>query len=203
MAVKRTSIEVFVEIPRGSRNKYEYDKERGLFKLDRVLFSSVHYPTDYGFIFDTLSMDGDPLDVLVIMDTPTFPGCVVDARPIGILDMTDEQGHDEKILAVPTHDPRYRHITRLEHIGPHWQREIENFFATYKALEDKWTELVGWKDAPEAWLVIEESERRHHEYMRMKQDQPHLPLPAPVTREKYQASPEELAWLEARVQHEK
>lgn len=184
MAVKRTSIEVFVEIPRGSRNKYEFDKERGIFKLDRVLFSSVHYPSDYGFIADTLSLDGDPLDALVILDLPTFPGCVIDARPIGILDMSDEQGHDEKILTVPTKDPRYRHITKLEDLGPHWLREIENFFATYKALEDKWTELVGWKGEVEAWKVIEEAEQRWKDYIEMKKTAP--APPPPPTREDFQ-----------------
>ena len=169
MAVKRNSIEVFVEIPRGSRNKYEYDKERHIFKLDRVLYSSVHYPTDYGFIADTLSLDGDPLDALVVVENPTFPGCVVDGRPIGVLEMSDEQGQDEKILTVPTKDPRYRHIQKLEDLGPHWLREIENFFATYKALEDKWTELVGWKDEVEAWKVIEECEVRWQELVKTKQ----------------------------------
>jgi len=168
MAVKRTTIEVFVEIPRGSRNKYEYDKERKIFKLDRVLFSSVHYPADYGFIPDSLSLDGDPLDALVIVDNPTFPGCVVDGRPIGMLDMKDEQGHDEKILTVPTHDPRFRHITKLEQLGPHWLREIENFFATYKALEDKWTELIGWENEDRAWEVIEEAEQRHRDLQELK-----------------------------------
>ncbi|NWJ97866.1 MAG: inorganic diphosphatase [Chloroflexi bacterium] len=168
MTVKRTNIEVFIEIPRGSRNKYEYDKERQIFKLDRVLYSSVHYPTDYGFIPDSLSLDGDPLDALVIVDNPTFSGCVVDGRPIGVLDMTDEQGHDEKILMVPTHDPRYRHINKLEDIGPHWLREIENFFATYKALEDKWTELVGWEDETRAWEIIEEAEQRYRDLKELK-----------------------------------
>ncbi len=166
--VKRTSIEAFIEIPRGSRNKYEYDHERGLFKLDRVLFSSVHYPSDYGFIPDTLSLDGDPLDVLVIMENPTFPGCVIDVRPIGFLDMQDEQGRDEKILSVPSKDPRFRHIQTLEDIGPHWQREIENFFATYKALEDKWTELLGWKDENQAWEIIADSEQRYREFQALK-----------------------------------
>ena len=166
--MKRTSIEAFIEIPRGSRNKYEYDHERGLFKLDRVLFSSVHYPSDYGFIPNTLSLDGDPLDVLVIMENPTFPGCVIDARPIGFLDMQDEQGRDEKILSVPSKDPRFRHIKTLDDIGPHWQREIENFFATYKALEDKWTELLGWKDENQAWEIIEESEQRYREFQELK-----------------------------------
>ena len=168
MAVKRTDIEVFVEIPRGSRNKYEYDKERKIFKLDRVLFSSVHYPTDYGFIPDSLSLDGDPLDALVIMENPSFPGCVIDGRPIGVLNMSDEQGQDEKILTVPSHDPRFRHITKLEHIGQHWLREIENFFATYKALEDKWTELVGWGDEAQAWQIIEEAEQRYQELKELK-----------------------------------
>lgn len=172
--MKRTSIEVFVEIPRGSRNKYEYDKERGLFKLDRVLYSSVHYPSDYGFIPNTLSLDGDPLDALVIVENPTFSGCVVEARPIGILDMQDEQGHDEKILTVPTKDPRFRHIKTLEDIGSHWQREIENFFATYKALEDKWTELNGWGDEKRAWETIAEAEQRYAEYMQHKNHQPKL-----------------------------
>ncbi len=182
MALKRTSIEVIVEIPTGSRNKYEYDKERKLFRLDRVLFSSVHYPTDYGYIDNTLSLDGDPLDALVIVDHPTFPGCVIDARPIGILDMRDEQGHDEKILTVPTHDPRYRHITKLADIGPHWLREIENFFATYKALEDKWTELVGWYDETRAWEIIEESEKRYQDFVELKKRKS-SPIPAEVATE--------------------
>ncbi len=202
MAVKRTSIEVFVEIPRGSRNKYEFDKDRGIFKLDRVLYSSVHYPSDYGYIFDTLALDGDPLDALVIIDQPTFPGCVIDARPIGILDMRDEKGHDEKLIAVPTHDPRYRHITKLEHLGPHWMREIENFFATYKMLEDKWSELLGWKDEAAAWDSIVECEKRWQEYLEMKKNPP-APPPTPPTRESFQATGEEMATLKAAVVEEK
>jgi inorganic pyrophosphatase len=130
------------------------------------------------------------------METPTFPGCVVDARPIGILDMSDEQGHDEKILCVPTKDPRYRHIVRLEDIGPHWLREIENFFSTYKALEDKWTELVGWKDEEEAWRVIAESEVRWQEYLEMKASRPKAP-PEPPTRENFQVAKSDLAALES------
>lgn len=155
------SIEVMVEIPTGSRNKYEYDKARHHFKLDRVLFSSVQYPTDYGYIPGTLSEDGDPLDALVIMESPTFPGCLLLARPVGVLDMTDEKGHDEKILAVPLNDPRFSHIEKLADLGPHWLREIENFFATYKTLEDKWTELKGWEDEVRAWQIIEESVERY------------------------------------------
>ena len=147
-------IEVVVEIPRGSRNKYELDKERGVLVLDRVLYSSVHYPTDYGFISDTLALDGDALDALVVVDEPTFPGCHLIARPIGVLDMQDEKGPDQKILAVPIGDPRFASIHDLHDIDQHWLREIENFFQTYKALEDKWTDVVGWEDAAAAARVI-------------------------------------------------
>jgi inorganic pyrophosphatase len=143
-------IEVMVEIPRGSRNKYEFDKERGVFILDRVLYSSVHYPTDYGYVVDTLAEDGDALDALVVVHEPTFPGCHIVARPIGVLDMRDEKGPDEKILAVPLGDPRFQSVVDLNTLDPHWLREIENFFQTYKALEDKWTEVVGWEDGSAA-----------------------------------------------------
>ena len=147
-------IEVVVEIPRGSRNKYELDKKRGVLVLDRVLYSSVHYPTDYGFISGTLALDGDELDALVVVDEPTFPGCHVVARPIGVLDMRDEKGPDNKILAVPVGDPRFSRIHDLHDIDPHWLREIENFFQTYKALEDKWTDVIGWEDAAAAARAI-------------------------------------------------
>jgi len=154
-------VEVVVEIPRGSRNKYELDKERGVMVLDRVLFSSVHYPTDYGFITGTLALDGDALDALVVVDEPTFPGCHVMARPIGVLDMRDEKGPDQKILAVPVGDPRFAGIHNLADIGQHWLREIENFFQTYKALEEKWTDVVGWEDADAAQRVIREARALH------------------------------------------
>jgi inorganic pyrophosphatase len=154
-------IEVVVEIPRGSRNKYEFDKERGVLVLDRVLYSSVHYPTDYGFITGTLALDGDALDALVVVDEPTFPGCHVTARPIGILDMKDEKGPDQKILAVPVGDPRFSSIRDLHDIDQHWLREIENFFQTYKALEDKWTDVVGWEDAAAASTAIREARERY------------------------------------------
>ena len=150
-------IEVFVEIPRGSRNKYEFDKDRAVLTLDRVLYSSVHYPTDYGFVTETLALDGDALDALVVVDEPTFPGCHIMARPIGVLDMQDEKGPDQKILAVPIGDPRFASIRDLHDIDPHWLREIENFFQTYKALEDKWTDVVGWEDAEAAARVIQQA----------------------------------------------
>jgi inorganic pyrophosphatase len=154
-------IEVVVEIPRGSRNKYEFDKERGVLVLDRVLYSSVHYPTDYGFIPGTLALDGDALDALVVVDEPTFPGCHVTARPIGVLDMQDEKGPDQKILAVPVGDPRFASIRDLHDIDQHWLREIENFFQTYKALEDKWTDVVGWEDAAAASAAIHQACERY------------------------------------------
>ena len=151
----RKYVEVFVEIPEGSRNKYEYDKARGLFVLDRVLYSSVHYPTDYGFIPDTLADDGDPLDALVIVHEPTFPGCIIPARPIGLLDMYDDKGEDEKVLAVPLGDPRYERVYTLNDISPHLQREIENFFLTYKTLEGRVSQVRGWCDVTTAWETIE------------------------------------------------
>lgn len=154
-------IEVVVEIPRGSRNKYEMDKERGVLVLDRVLYSSVHYPTDYGFVSGTLALDGDALDALLVVDEPTFPGCHVMARAIGVLDMRDEKGPDQKILAVPVGDPRFTDIHDLGDIGEHWLREIENFFQTYKALEDKWTDVVGWEDAAAAQQVIRAGRELH------------------------------------------
>lgn len=153
-------VDVFVEIPRGSRAKYELDKTSGHIRLDRVLFSSVHYPADYGFVMDTLARDGDPLDALVIVEEPTFPGCVVPARPIGTLFMKDGKGEDEKILAVPVGDPRFSHIHTLEDLAPHWQKEIETFFATYKTLEDDAVELKGWHGVDIAWRVIAECRDR-------------------------------------------
>jgi len=155
MGAARDLIEVTVEIPSGSRNKYEYDHARHRFVLDRVLYSSVHYPCDYGFIDGSMAEDGDPLDVLVVIAEPTFPGCVVRARPIGVLDMADEKGHDYKILAVAHDDPRWEEAVRLEDVSPHRLREIENFFETYKTLEKRPTDVRGWLGADDAWRIIE------------------------------------------------
>ncbi len=161
MPAKRTldQVDVFVEIPRGSRAKYELDKKTGHFRLDRVLHSSVHYPADYGFVMDTLGNDGDPLDAIVIVEEPTCPGCVVPARPIGTLFMRDAKGEDEKILAVPTGDPRFDEILTLKDLAPHWRKEIETFFATYKYLESDDTEVRGWHDEKTAWRVIESARK--------------------------------------------
>ena len=159
----RESVLAFIEIPRGSRNKYEYDEERGVFVLDRVLYSSVHYPTDYGWIPDTLAEDGDHLDILVIMQEPSFPGCMIESRPLGGLDMHDEKGSDFKVLAVPVGDPRFDHVTSLEGLGRHRLLEIETFFATYKLLEPKDTDVQGWHDADYAWQKIEDCRKRYAE----------------------------------------
>lgn len=158
-----SSVLAFIEIPRGSRNKYEYDEERGVFKLDRVLYSSVHYPTDYGFIPDTLAEDGDHLDILVLVQEPTFPGCMIEAKVLGGLDMADEKGPDFKVLAVPVDDPRYHHVQSLEQIGDHWLREIETFFDTYKLLEPKQTEVLGWHDEAKARQMIARCRARYRE----------------------------------------
>jgi inorganic pyrophosphatase len=157
MSDDRQPFEVTVEIPSGSRNKYEYDHERHRFVLDRVLYSSVHYPCDYGYIDGSLADDGDPLDVLVLISEPTFPGCVLRAQPIGVLDMTDDKGHDYKILAVAHDDPRWDETRALDDLPPHWLREIENFFATYKELEGRETLVRGWLGAQRAWEIIEQS----------------------------------------------
>jgi inorganic pyrophosphatase len=148
------SLLAFVEIPRGSRNKYEYDEETKSFRLDRVLYTSVHYPTDYGFIPNTLAPDGDHLDVLILVEEPTFPGCTIEIRPLGGLDMSDEKGSDFKVLAVPVGDPRFAQIESLDDLGQHWLREIETFFATYKLLEPKQTEVMGWHSLEETKQVI-------------------------------------------------
>src|SRR5438105_4116926 len=117
-------VNAIIEIPRGSRNKYELDKETGLFRFDRLLYSAVHYPGDYGFIPRTLADDGDPLDVLVMTTEPTFPGCLVVVRPVGVFVMTDEKGRDEKVLCVPVHDPLYEEHVELSDVAPHFLREV-------------------------------------------------------------------------------
>ncbi len=151
----RDPIEVIVEIPSGSRNKYEYDHARHRFVLDRILYSSVHYPCDYGFIENSLADDGDPLDVLVVISEPTFPGCIVRARPVGVLDMTDEKGHDYKVLAVAHDDPRWDETGTLQDLSPHRLRELETYFDNSQELEGRPTEISGWLGVEEAWRIID------------------------------------------------
>ena len=136
-----------IEIPKGSKNKYEYDKDIESFALDRVLHSSVVYPADYGFIPQTLYDDGDPMDILVLMDQPTFPGCIIESRPIGIMGMIDGGDKDFKILAVPIEDPKYENIKDLEDVPTHLLDEIAEFFKTYKNLEGKKVEILSWESA--------------------------------------------------------
>jgi len=143
---KEGLVSVLIEIPAGSKNKYEFDKDLNAFALDRVLYASVQYPFDYGFIPNTLADDGDPLDGMVIMDQPTFPGCVIAARPIGMLEMVDGGDRDEKLLCVPAKDPRYTHVKSLKDIAQHRLDEVAEFFRTYKNLEKKVTEILGWQD---------------------------------------------------------
>ncbi len=138
-------INVIVEVPKGCRNKYEYDRDTNRIKLNRVLFSAVHYPADYGYIDGTLAEDGDEVDVLVLIEEPTFSGCLIEARPLGMLQMKDEKGIDNKILAVPATDPVYNYAKDLHEISPHILTEIENFFLTYKTLEAKTVISDGWK----------------------------------------------------------
>jgi len=157
---KNNSLTVIIEIPKGSRNKYEYDPKIKRIKFDRMLFSSVHYPSDYGYIPDTLAGDGDALDVLVLVSEPTFPGCVIETHPIGLFEMEDEKGKDEKILCVPVHDPLWNHITHIDQVPPHLLKEIEHFFSIYKDLEAKTTKVKGWAGLEEALKIIEESRKR-------------------------------------------
>lgn len=149
-------VNAVIEIPRDSANKYEYDKILHVFRLDRTLFSPVHYPGDYGFIPCTLGLDGDPLDVLVLVESPSFPGCLMDVRPIGVLRMIDQGEGDEKILAVAESDPLYREVHDIDQVFEHTLRGIEHFFSVYKALEKKKTEIAGWGNAEAARKIISE-----------------------------------------------
>jgi inorganic pyrophosphatase len=140
-------IEVIIEVPQGSRNKYEIDAASGRIRLDRMLFTSTRYPVDYGFILHTLAEDGDPLDAMVLLGEPAFPGSYVITRPVGVFWMTDEHGPDAKILAVPARDPRYDSLQDLPDIPAHLRAEISHFFDVYKDLEPgKSTDVRGWQD---------------------------------------------------------
>ncbi|HEY4189232.1 MAG TPA: inorganic diphosphatase [Candidatus Limnocylindrales bacterium] len=154
-------VEIVVEIPRGSRNKYEYDEEAGVYRLDRVLSSAVFYNFDYGFIEGTRGGDGDHTDALLVIDEPTFTGCHVWARPIGGLEMRDEQGFDFKVLCVALGDPHQQHIERLDQVRPHRLVEIEHFFETYKMLEEKEVDVVGWRELDRALEVLSQDRERY------------------------------------------
>ncbi|NUL81389.1 MAG: inorganic diphosphatase [Armatimonadetes bacterium] len=148
-------VNAIIEIPKGSTNKYEIDPETGLVKLDRVLYSPLFYPCDYGFVPQTHYLDGDPIDVLVLITHPTVPGCVVESKPIAVLEMRDDKGPDEKILCVATKDPRFSDWNSLADLHEHTQREIFHFFEVYKNLEEKSVEVVGWSDVDLARDLIQ------------------------------------------------
>jgi inorganic pyrophosphatase len=152
-----------IEIPKEGTQKFEYDKQLHVFKLDRNLHSPVHYPGDYGFIPSTLSEDGDPLDVLVLVPGPSFPGCVQEVRPIGVLEMLDQGVPDEKVLAVGKNNPRYSNVWNYTDIYPHMLKEITHFFSIYKDLEGKRVEIKGWSDAAHARDKVIECVRRFGE----------------------------------------
>ncbi|WP_406726229.1 inorganic diphosphatase [Streptomyces sp. GD-15H] len=153
--------DVTIEIPKGSRNKYEVDHETGRIRLDRRLFTSTAYPTDYGFVENTLGEDGDPLDALVILDEPTFPGCLIRCRAIGMFRMTDEAGGDDKLLCVPSTDPRVEHLRDIHHVSEFDRLEIQHFFEVYKDLEPgKSVEGANWVGRTDAEIEIERSYKR-------------------------------------------
>ncbi|MHB1235758.1 MAG: inorganic diphosphatase [Microbacteriaceae bacterium] len=149
------SYDVVIEIPRGSRNKYEVDHETGRVYLDRVLFTGFVYPVDYGYFENTLGLDGDPVDALVLLEYPLFPGVGVSVRPVGVFNMSDEAGIDSKVIAVPAKDPRWQHIQDIEDVPEHTRNEIEHFFTHYKDLEpNKWVKPEGWGNAAEAEAIV-------------------------------------------------
>ncbi|MFN2491172.1 MAG: inorganic diphosphatase [Actinomycetota bacterium] len=154
-------IDVVVEIPKGSRNKYEYDHERHVIRLDRRLFSATTYPADYGYIPETLAEDGDPLDALVLVDDPTFPGCWVRARPLGVFYMEDEKGRDAKVICVPYGDPMWEGVGDLEELPSQLLQEIQHFFDVYKMLEpDKVSSTIGYEGVEAAMEEVEACRRR-------------------------------------------
>ncbi len=153
--------DVTIEIPKGQRNKYEVDHSTGRIRLDRMLFTSTRYPADYGFVEDTLGGDGDPLDALVLVDEPTFPGCLIRCRAVGMFRMTDEAGPDEKLLCVPTGDPRLEHLRDIHHVPEFDRLEIQHFFEVYKDLEPgKSVEGATWVGRTQAEAEVTRSRKR-------------------------------------------
>ena len=158
---KKITFDVLIEIPKGSRNKYEYDFVLNKIRFDRMLFSSMMYPGDYGFIPETLALDGDPLDVLVMGTEPTFPMCVMEVKPIGVFHMADEKGPDEKIICVPVSDPIWSQKNDISDLNPHRLKEITHFFEVYKDLEEKKVDVGGWGNRDEAIEIVSQCIERH------------------------------------------
>src|SRR3954471_22264580 len=164
--LRGVQFDVTIEIPKGQRNKYELDHRTGRIRLDRMLFTSTRYPADYGFIENTLGLDGDPLDALVLLDEPTFPGCLVACRAIGMFRMTDEAGGDDKVVCVPAHDPRKEHLRDIHHMAEFDRLEIQHFFEVYKDLEPgKSVEGATWVGRADAEQEIIESRKRWQRYL--------------------------------------
>ncbi len=170
MSIEIKSFDAFIEIPRGSRNKYEYDFEKKRIRFDRVLYSAMFYPADYGFIPETLALDGDPLDVLVLFTEPSVPGCLVEVKPIAVFKMADDKGPDEKIVCVPVSDPIMNKLKDITDINTHTIKEIEHFFQVYKDLENKKVDVQGWGDVHEAVAMIEECTQRFASLEQIKKD---------------------------------
>ncbi|MDT0685106.1 inorganic diphosphatase [Autumnicola psychrophila] len=158
------TFDVLIEIPKGSRNKYEYDFKLKKVRYDRMIFSSMMYPADYGFIPNTLALDSDPLDVLVLVSEPTFPGIVMEVKPIGVFHMADEKGPDEKIICVPVSDPIWNRLSDLSDLNGHMLKEIEHFFKVYKDLEKKKVDTGDFGNAEEAREIIRQCIERFEEY---------------------------------------
>jgi inorganic pyrophosphatase len=165
-------VRAIIEIPKNSANKYEYDGNLGLFRLDRALYSPMHYPGDYGFIPGTLAEDRDPLDVLTLVDEPSFTGCMIEVRPVGILYMVDQADNDQKVLAVPNRNPRFDSIHTIDQVFPHIRREIEHFFQIYKELQGANTTIKGWGGPPEARKAISKSRQAYLEQREQQAETP-------------------------------
>ncbi|HBX61688.1 MULTISPECIES: inorganic diphosphatase [unclassified Empedobacter] len=154
------TFDAIIEIPRGSRNKYEMDHETGRIRFDRVLYSPMFYPADYGFVENTLGLDGDPIDVLVFLTEPTVPGCVIEVKTIGVLKMSDDKGQDEKLICVPVADPTWNQLENITDMNPHTLKEVEHFFRVYKDLENKTTTIEGYGDKAEAEKLLQDARER-------------------------------------------
>ena len=165
MSAMENTIDVLIEIPRGSRNKYEVDHHTGRIRLDRRLFAATAYPTEYGFIPETLSEDGDPLDVLVLTEDPTFPGCYIHCKPVGLMWMEDEAGPDAKVICVEPNEPRWKDIDDIGDLPAEILAEIKHFFDIYKMLEPEKFSVTGtWEDKAAAWVEIEASRKRYADH---------------------------------------
>lgn len=153
--MSQSTLQCVIEIPRGSRNKYEFDATLGAIRLDRFVSASVVYPTDYGFVPDTLAPDGDPLDVLVCVSEPTFPGCVIIARPVALFGLADEKGPDDHVVCVPCEDPNWAEVRDVGDLSRQLRGEISHFFSVYKDLDDeRYSHVGGWGDCDAAWRTV-------------------------------------------------